>query len=65
MSEVPHPFVEESIQRFSSLSATERSKIMFIHFNHTNPLLKNESEEKNKLKREGFSVAEQGVVIEL
>lgn len=65
MSEVPHPFVEESLQRFSGLSSAEKLKIVFIHFNHTNPLLKNESAEKKKVKAGGFGVAEQGMVIEL
>ena len=37
MSEVPHPFVEESIKRFESLAAEEKNKIYFIHLNHTNP----------------------------
>ncbi len=65
MSEVPHPFVEESLEKFSSLSSVEKSKIVFIHFNHTNPLLKKESAEKKKVKADGFGVAEQGMVIEL
>lgn len=65
MKEVPHPFVEESLQRFSSLSSAEKSKIVFIHFNHTNPLLKKESQEKKKVKADGFGVAEQGMVIEM
>jgi pyrroloquinoline quinone biosynthesis protein B len=65
MKEVPHPFVEESLQQFSSLSSAEKSKIVFIHFNHTNPLLKKESVEKKKVKADGFGVAEQGMVIEL
>ena len=34
MSEVPHPFVHESIELFKSLSVTEKQKIFFIHFNH-------------------------------
>jgi pyrroloquinoline quinone biosynthesis protein B len=65
MSEVPHPFVEESLQKFSALSSPEKSKIIFIHFNHTNPLLKKESAEKKNVKADGFDVAEQGMVIEL
>lgn len=65
MSEVPHPFVEESLQKFSSLSSAEKSKIVFIHFNHTNPLLKKESAEKKKVKADGFGVAEEGMIIEL
>ena len=65
MSEVPHPFVEESMQKFSALPATEKAKIRFIHFNHTNPLLKKESAEKNNVKAKGFGVTEEGMVIEL
>ena len=65
MSEVPHPFVEESNQRFSLLPSTEKSKIIFIHFNHTNPLLKKESAEKKEMKADGFGVAEEGMLIEL
>jgi pyrroloquinoline quinone biosynthesis protein B len=65
MSEVPHPFVEESLQKFSSLSSGEKSKIVFIHFNHTNPLLKKESAEKKKVKADGFGVAEDGMLIEM
>jgi pyrroloquinoline quinone biosynthesis protein B len=65
MKEVPHPFVEESIQLFSSVPSTEKSKIVFIHFNHTNPLLKKESPEKEKLKAAGMGVAEEGMLIGL
>src|SRR6185503_1901793 len=32
MSEVPHPFVQESIDLFQDLSASEKRKIYFIHF---------------------------------
>ena len=65
MSEVPHPFVEESINRFSSLSLKEKAKIRFIHFNHTNPLIKNKSAEKDKVIANGFGVTEEGMVIPL
>ena len=65
MSEIPHPFVEESIKKFSSLPAGERSKIIFIHFNHTNPLLKKHSKEKDELQKQGFRVAEEGMIIGL
>ena len=65
MKEVPHPFVEESLQKFSLLPSAEKSKIVFIHFNHTNPLLKKKSAEKVKTKADGFGVAEEGMIIEL
>jgi pyrroloquinoline quinone biosynthesis protein B len=65
MNEVPHPFVEESLKRFAALPGKEKAKISFIHFNHTNPLLKKISVEKEKVKAKGFGVTEEGMVIEL
>lgn len=63
MKEVPHPFVEETVQRFAPLSKKEKSKICFIHFNHTNPLIKKRSLEKEQLLQQGFKVAEEGMNI--
>lgn len=65
MKEVPHPFVEESMQLFANLSQKEKSKICFIHFNHTNPLIKNKSPQKELLLKQGFQVAEEGMQITL
>ncbi len=63
MSEIPHPFIEESFLQFAALSADEKKKIHFIHFNHTNPLLKEDSDEYKKTILNGFNVAKQGEVI--
>jgi pyrroloquinoline quinone biosynthesis protein B len=57
MSEIPHPFVVESMQRFKNLSASEKQKIYFIHLNHTNPLLNSKSPQHKELKKNGFQVA--------
>ncbi len=65
MSEVPHPFVEESLEKFSALSSAEKAKIIFIHFNHTNPLLRKTSQEKDKVKKSGLGVAEEDMIIEM
>lgn len=64
MREVPHPFVEESIERFSMLPANERQKVHFIHFNHTNPLIW-DSQARVATKNIGFRIAHDGQVIEL
>lgn len=37
MADIPHPFLEESIDRFAALPEAERAKIRFLHLNHTNP----------------------------
>lgn len=57
MSEIPHPFVVESMQRFKDLPASEKQKIYFIHLNHTNPLLNPRSPQLKDLKKNGFQVA--------
>ncbi|MEP2278261.1 MBL fold metallo-hydrolase [Maribacter sp.] len=56
ISEIPHPFVVESLEKFKGLSKTEKSKIVFIHFNHTNPLLNPNSEESQFVLSQGFKV---------
>ena len=64
MSEIPHPYVEESIKLFNNLPASEKSKIMFIHFNHTNPLIL-DSPERREVEDLGFRVASEGQIISL
>ncbi len=57
MADIPHPFIVESMQRFSSLPATQRKKIRFIHLNHTNPALPAGSAALQAITDAGFSVA--------
>lgn len=64
MSEIPHPFIEESLQLFSELSAEDKGKIHFIHFNHTNPIMRN-TPEKSTVLQQGYNVAEEGSVFDL
>ncbi len=64
MAEIPHPFIEESITLFDTLSSLEKKKIKFIHFNHTNPVLRNTTERKELIKK-GFQIALEGEKIEL
>lgn len=61
MSEIPHPFIEESIELFQDLSNEEKDKIYFIHLNHTNPLLWDDEAIK-ELESKGFHVAKTGMV---
>jgi pyrroloquinoline quinone biosynthesis protein B len=64
MREIPHPFVVETISLFSPLSESEKRKIKFIHFNHTNPLIF-EGPERIQVKNLGFEVATEGERIQL
>lgn len=65
MSEVPHPFVSESVDILKNLPQSEKNKVYFIHLNHTNPLLRKNSEEYKNLTKQGFQIAFQGQRVEL
>lgn len=65
ISEIPHPFVIESLETFKGLSKEDRSRVVFIHFNHTNPLLEPDSEESRKVRALGFRIGRRGDVFEL
>ncbi|MFN3193291.1 MAG: MBL fold metallo-hydrolase [Aureliella sp.] len=59
MNEIPHPFIAESLKRFRSLPPLERTKIRFIHLNHTNPALKSPSKRREEVFGNGFRLAKQ------
>ncbi|MEM6525093.1 MAG: MBL fold metallo-hydrolase [Bacteroidota bacterium] len=65
MSKIPHPFVIESIELFSQLADPQRSKIYFIHFNHSNSLLDTGSEQYKSVINAGYKVSDEGLVIKL
>ena len=65
ISEIPHPFVIESMKLFEGISKEEKSKIYFIHLNHTNPLLDSNSSEYKDLISKGYNVAKEGLVLKL
>ncbi|WP_439505985.1 MBL fold metallo-hydrolase [Sediminibacterium sp.] len=60
ISEIPHPFVVESMDRFKSMPLKDKQKIHFIHFNHTNPLINNKSIATEKVIKAGFNIAQRG-----
>jgi pyrroloquinoline quinone biosynthesis protein B len=57
MSEIPHPFVVETMRRFAGAGAAERAKIRFIHLNRTNPALFDDSDEYRATIQAGFRLA--------
>lgn len=65
MAEIPHPFISESAERFARLPISERSKIRFVHFNHTNPALRNDSAAARKVHEMGLKLAQRGEQIQL
>lgn len=65
MTEVPHPFIEETVALFKNETLATKNKVIFIHFNHTNPALQKINTEKAELEILGFRFAEEGDNYEL
>lgn len=59
INEVPHPFVSETMELFANENLAIKSKIVFIHFNHTNKLMRDEAEQQ-KVFQKGYNIAEEG-----
>ncbi|WP_271078620.1 MBL fold metallo-hydrolase [Aurantiacibacter sp. MUD61] len=60
MSEIPHPRVTETMDLLQDLPASERAKVHFIHYNHTNPIRDPNSPESREVAERGFNVARRG-----
>jgi pyrroloquinoline quinone biosynthesis protein B len=60
MSEIPHPFMIETLARLARLPVKERAKVRFIHLNHTNPALDPKSEARRAVEAAGMGVAIEG-----
>jgi len=65
MSKVLHPFVAESMALLEDLTEEEKSRVIFIHMNHTNPLLIEGSPQQAEVERRGFRFAREGMRLEL
>ena len=65
MSEIPHPFIVESLERFRSLDQGQRHKVHFIHLNHSNPAHDVSSAETAKIEATGMHVARHGMTFDL
>ena len=65
ISEIPHPFVVESMKLFDSINSKEKNKIFFIHLNHTNPLLDKDSIQYKFVKAKGYNIAQEGMKLKL
>ena len=65
MSEIPHPFIVESLARFASLPGPARASIHFIHLNHTNRAAIAGTPERKRVEAAGLRVAKTGEHTEL
>ena len=65
ISEIPHPFVIESLALFKSQPRAFKDKIYFIHFNHTNPLLNSNSSAYKDVIEQGYHIAREGMRLKM
>lgn len=65
MTGFPHPFITSSMERLAGLPSSEKSKVRFIHLNHTNPALATDGEARKQIERSGFRVAVEGEKVDL
>ena len=60
ISEIPHPLVSETINILDGLGDEIKSKVYFIHMNHTNPMLDPNSDLSKSVINKGFNIARLG-----
>jgi pyrroloquinoline quinone biosynthesis protein B len=65
ISQIPHPFVIESLEKFKELDKKDKNKVIFIHFNHTNPVINPDSKEAKTIVEQGFRIGKIEDVFEL
>ncbi len=65
MSEVPHPFIVETVKLFEKESKETKGKIIFIHFNHTNPAILNSHYLQDSIQNLGYVFAKRGMCFSL
>ncbi len=61
MSEIPHPFITETMSLLNNMNSKNRKKVYFIHFNHSNPAIVYTSSVSNIIRSKKFNVAKEGL----
>ncbi len=65
MSQIPHPFIQETVELFKNQPKSVKQKVIFIHFNHSNPAIQKNNPSRIALEKQGFNFAETGDVYSL
>jgi len=60
MDEIPHPFMEETLNLFKNEPKGVKNKIYFIHFNHTNISLQENNSAIDSITKLGYNFARFG-----
>lgn len=64
-SEVPHPLLVDTMDLLQSVVNEGETDVCFTHFNHTNPVICKDSEERKHVEDRGFRIAEEGMEFHL
>ena len=59
ISKTPHPVITDTMDRLSNLDLDLKSKIRFIHFNHTNDVLRDGSDAAKNVIDNGFLLSKE------
>ena len=65
MSEIPHPFITETMDLLFSLKSVHKNKVFFIHLNHSNPAINEKNAASNIIKSKKFNIAREGNIFNL
>ena len=65
MSKIPHPFTTQTTTLFENEDLETKNKIHFIHFNHSNPTIKDSHHLKDSIQNLGFRFAKEGDIYDL
>jgi len=65
MSEIPHPFIIETMDLLDNMNSKNRKKIYFIHLNHSNPAINYTSSVSNIIRSKRFNIATEGLKLNL
>ena len=65
VSEIGHPLIADSLERFGEAVRSGRLRVLFTHLNHSNPALDPDGPERRAIERAGFRVLEDGEEIGL
>ena len=65
LTKIGHPMVRDSIELFRDDVSSGKLKVVFIHFNHSNPLLNSNSAETAVVRDAGFELAHRGMQLPL
>ncbi len=63
LSQIPHPLVADTVERFGHLAAERR--LILTHLNHSNPVAEPDSPQAQAVREAGFEVAEDFMSIRL